>query len=213
MRVVLTGPESSGKTALTVFLAERFRVPFAPEYARAFLEAHGPDYTYELLLDMSRAHVAFQRERVPAHAPLGLLDTDLLNYKVWCEVVFGRCHGPILRAIERESDHVYLLCAPDLPWEPDPLRENPHDRGRLFERHLREIERLGRPYRTVRGRGPARFAAAEAAFRELCAGGAGGPDRGPPPERGRRAAARRPRAAARPAEKALPRVAAGSAFR
>ena len=167
LRVVLAGPECTGKSTLTAHLARRFAAPAAPEYARLYLEARGPAYDYELLRDLARQHLAWQRERVPESAPQGVFDTDLINYKIWCEVVFGRCHGEILAALDREANHVYLLCAPDLPWEPDPLRENPHDRPALFERHRSEIERLGRPYVVVAGRGAARLRCAEAGFRNL----------------------------------------------
>jgi nicotinamide riboside kinase len=167
VRVVLTGPESTGKSLLTAHLARRCGVPCAMEYARAYLEARGPAYDYDLLLDIARGHLAHQRGCVPEAAPLGIFDTDLLNYKIWCEVVFGRCHREILDALERETNHVYLLCAPDVPWVPDPLRENPHDRDQLFDRHRREIERLGRRYAVVEGLGDARYANAEAALRTL----------------------------------------------
>lgn len=167
VRVVLTGPESTGKSLLTAHLARRFDVPCAMEYARAYLEAHGPAYDYDLLLDIAMGHLAHQRACVPEAAPLGMLDTDLINYKIWCEVVFGCCHPEILDALEREDHHVYLLCAPDVPWAPDPLRENPHDRDKLFDRHRREIERLGRRYAVVEGLGEARYANGEAAIRTL----------------------------------------------
>lgn len=167
LRIVLAGPESSGKSTLAAYLATAFGVPFAPEFAREHLEAHGSRYDYDLLLALSRGHLASQRQRVPDAALLGVLDTDLLNYKIWCESVFGRCHPEILAGIDAERDHVYLLCRPDLPWEPDPLRENPADRERLFDLHVAEIERLRRPYAVIRGAGPARIACAERAFRRL----------------------------------------------
>ncbi len=167
LRIVLAGPESSGKSTLAVHLATAFDVPLAPEYAREYLEAHGPRYDYDLLLPMSRGHVASQRRHVPDTAAFGILDTDLLNYKIWSEVVFGRCHPEILAGIDAEDDHVYLLCYPDLPWIPDPLRENPSDRDRLFALHVREIERLGRAFVVIRGIGTARFECAERAFRRL----------------------------------------------
>ena len=164
LRIVLAGPESTGKSSLTVHLAQRFRVPCAMEYARLYLEKNGPDYDYDLLLHLSRGHLAYQRERVPDIAPVGLFDTDLLNYKIWCEVVYGRCHAEILAALEQETNHAYLLCAPDLPWTPDPLRENPDDREKLFDLHVREIERLNRPYCVIEGLGDDRLRAAEAAY-------------------------------------------------
>lgn len=170
LRIVATGPESTGKSVLVERLAREFGVPHAPEYARIYLERHGPSYDLPLLRRLASAHLAYQRRRVPRRAPVGLLDTDLINYKIWCEVVYGRCPPGILRALEAETNHVYLLCAPDLPWEPDPLREGRSQRRMLYHRHLAEIRRLGRPYRIIRGRGEARFACAAAAFRELAAG-------------------------------------------
>lgn len=166
-RIVLAGPESSGKSCLTAHLAERFGVPHAKEYARIYMEQHGPAYDYDLLLGMSRAHRAYQKTCVPDTAPIGLLDTDLINYKIWSEVAYGRCHPEILEAIEQEAEHVYILCYPDLPWEPDPLREHPEKRLMLFERHLQEIERLGRRCRVISGEGRERYLRAEQAYQEL----------------------------------------------
>jgi nicotinamide riboside kinase len=167
IRIVLTGPESTGKSALTHALARRFSVPSADEYARRYLETHGPDYDADLLLEIARGHRLHQQVCVPPSEPVGLLDTDLINYAIWFEVVFGQCPDEVLHAMERETHHAYLLCAPDLPWEPDPLRENPDDREHLFDLHRARIEHLGRPYRIIRGIGHARTTCAEAAYREL----------------------------------------------
>jgi len=167
MRIVLTGAESSGKSTLTRQLAERFDLPFALEFARFFLEKSGPEYDLNLLEKMADLHQTYQLQKIPTSVPIGFFDTDLLNYKIWAEEVFGQCPQKILSDIELESSHTYLLCAPDLPWESDPLRENPHDRERLFERHLAEIKNLGRPYEIVRGTGNERLANAKAALKRL----------------------------------------------
>ena len=167
MRIVLTGAESSGKSTLTRQLGERLRLPSAPEYARFYLEKHGPQTDLPLLIRLSGLHRAYQREQVTPDALLGIFDTDLINYKIWAEEVFGKCPEEIERGIAEEAGHVYLLCAPDIPWEPDPLRENPYDRERIFELHRKEIERLGRRYEIVRGAGDARLVCAEAAVKRL----------------------------------------------
>jgi nicotinamide riboside kinase len=169
VRIVVTGPESTGKSSLTRYLAQRFRVPYALEYARAYLEANGPGYDYAQLQRMAREHLAYQADHVPPHAPLGLFDTDLTNYRIWSEELFGACSPELIQTEEAEIHHRYLLCAPDLPWEPDPLREAPDTlrREQLFERHRLELERLKRPYITIRGAGPTRQQNAEAAFRQL----------------------------------------------
>lgn len=166
-RIVLTGAESSGKTSLTRALAERFRLPGAEEYARIYLEERGPEYTLETLLDMSRLHIEWQEKNVPPEALLGIFDTDHINYKIWAEEVFGVCPDQIRNGIEQEAHHLYLVCAPDLPWEPDPLRESPDQLDYLFDRHLAEIEQLGRPFEIVRGTGEQRIRCAEAAFEKL----------------------------------------------
>lgn len=167
MRIVLTGPECSAKSTLTQALGEKLSLPYALEFARFYLEKQGPEYDYELLRNMAHMHCQYQREQVPAGAPLGIFDTDLINYKIWAQEVFGQCPPEIIKGIGEESDHLYLLCAPDLPWESDPLRENPNDRDRLFESHRAEIERLGRRYEIVSGTGEARLACAEAGLRRL----------------------------------------------
>ena len=160
VRVVVTGPESSGKTTLTLELAERLNIPFALEYSRVYIAEHGPEYEYDTLLTMAREHLVYQREQVPEAAPIGLFDTDLTNYKIWCQEAFGRCHDELLKWEKAESDHVYLLCAPDIEWESDPLREHEGQRDYLFELHVQEIQRLGRPYSIVRGLGDARLESA-----------------------------------------------------
>ena len=166
-RIVLTGAESSAKSTLTRQLGEHFQLPVALEYARIWLEENGPDYTEESLMTMFREHLTYQQKQIPTEQPLGIFDTDLINYKIWFEEVFGHCPREIIVAIRQETSHIYLLCAPDLPWEPDPLRENPDDRDRLFERHRVEIETLGRPYAIIRGIGTERLTNAQAALKQL----------------------------------------------
>ncbi|NOQ41414.1 MAG: AAA family ATPase [Desulfuromusa sp.] len=167
IRIVVTGAESSGKSSLTQHLGNIFGLPYALEYARYYLEENGPEYDLEGLREMSRLHLIYQQEKVPSSAPCGIFDTDLINYKIWAEEVFGCCPAEISSGIEQESSHVYLLCKPDLPWEPDLLRENRYDCQRLYQRHLDEIIRLKRPYEEVEGCGRERMANAEAALCRL----------------------------------------------
>jgi len=167
LRIVLTGAESSGKSSLSRHLGEVFKLPYALEYARIYLEENGPEYNLEQLKEMSRKHLNYQQEKVPISAPCGIFDTDLINYKIWAEEVFGHCPEEISRGIEQESSHVYLLCKPDIPWEADPLRENSGNLHFLYQRHLDEIIRLNRPYEVVEGLGQERQANAEAALSRL----------------------------------------------
>ena len=148
-------------------MGEVFDLPYALEFARFYLEEHGPEYNLELLKKMSRLHLNYQQEQVPADSPVGIFDTDLINYMIWSEKVFGSCPPEILAGMEEEKDHVYLICEPDLPWQPDPLRENQYDRQELFQNHIDNVVRLNRPYALVNGSGQARLKNGEVAFRHM----------------------------------------------
>ncbi len=167
MRIIITGAESSGKSTLAEHLGRQFNLPYALEYARCYLEKNGPDYDLDLLIRLSGLHLEYQQTEVDPAVPIGIFDTDMINFKIWAEEVFGHCPDQVLDRIEKESSHVYLLCKPDLPWEPDLLRENPDDRDMLYQRHLGEIKRLNRPYLIVEGVGTQRLANAETALRYL----------------------------------------------
>lgn len=90
------------------------------------------------------------RVRIP-EMPLMLYDTDMITIKIWSQEKFGRVHPAIDELVaETHYDH-WLLCRPDIPWEADPLRENPHDRDRLFEVYERTLKELNKPYTVVEG--------------------------------------------------------------
>lgn len=167
IRIVLTGAESSGKSTLAIFLGRELGLPVALEYARAHLEREGPGYDYQTVHKIARGHLAHQAREVPPDAPLGIFDTDLLNFQIWCELAYGRCEPWLAKQAAAETRHRYLLCRPDIPWQPDPLREYPEGREWLFEKHLAAVRSSGRDYELVEGRGPRRRANALAAARKL----------------------------------------------
>jgi nicotinamide riboside kinase len=164
--IVLTGPESTGKSALCRALSAHFQIPYVREYARWYLENLGKDYDYRRLQRLARLHKSYQQSQLPPEGPV-LLDTDLLNYYLWSQIVFGKVDAWVAAAMREEQHHRYLLTYPDLPWQPDPLRENPHDRKTLFQRHERQISSLGRPYRIIRSSGTTRLENAIRAVSDL----------------------------------------------
>ena len=171
-RIVLSGPESSGKSTLATALAATFGLPVATEYARVHLDAGKPyPQSPEALAALAREHLAWQRRHVPGDAPCGIFDTDLLNYHIWADVAFGRVPEEITQGLAAERHHIHLLCEPDLPWQPDPLREFPdlEKRRALFDRHARELQARGNRFIIIRGQGPARLQAATQAITEILA--------------------------------------------
>ncbi|HCL83137.1 MAG TPA: ATPase [Chitinophagaceae bacterium] len=136
-KIVVTGPESTGKSTLSGQLALKYQTQWVPEFAREYLTALGRPYTYDDLLIIARGQIAME-DRITANlkSPLVFMDTDLYVIKVWCEYVFGKCHPFILDEIVKRKYDAYLLCNTDLPWVADTLREYPDHKTRYQLYHI-----------------------------------------------------------------------------
>ena len=149
MIVVLTGPESSGKTTLATALAVRYACPWVPEYARDYLRP-GQAYTPRDLLAIAHAQSAAERSRMGEHELL-VVDTDVQTIRIWWQERYGPAPAPLSRDTHLAQPRMYLLCKPDMPWQPDALRENPLDRDRLFDIYVQDLKRRDAEYLIVHG--------------------------------------------------------------
>lgn len=157
-KIVIIGPESTGKSTLCEQLANHYGTLWCPEFARQYLLKHGMDYSYDDLLTIARGQLdledkfveevtrieSLQNENDANSAvdkisrrespELLFIDTDMYVMKVWCEFVFGNCHRYILDHIVNRTYDLYLLCNVDLPWVKDELREypDPETRNKLY---------------------------------------------------------------------------------
>lgn len=164
--IVITGPESTGKTTLAVSLSTELGLPLVPEVAREQLADSQFMYSEA---DVYRMAVAQHRSQLEALAryPLVLADTDLLTYRIWLAIRYGGCSSWVKALHLRSRPVHYLLCSPDLPWEADPLREHPHDRQMLFACHQQILDAEGWPYSIVSGTDQVRTEMAWSAIRDL----------------------------------------------
>lgn len=138
-KIVIIGPESTGKSTLCEQLANHYQTIWVREYAREYLLKHGMKYTYETLLDIAKGQVVDEQlavdrwstvkttsgQRATSNDQPLFIDTDMYVMKVWCEFVFEKCHHWILNRIAERKYDLYLLCNIDLPWVKDELREYP----------------------------------------------------------------------------------------
>ena len=137
-KIVIIGPESTGKSTLCEQLAAHYNTQWVPEYAREFLNTYGTNYTFENLGEIAKGQLEGEQlainnmeqevgniQKGAAKATPLFIDTDLYVMKVWSEIVFNKCDNKILTQITQRSYDLYLLCNTDLPWVKDSLREYP----------------------------------------------------------------------------------------
>lgn len=168
---VLTGPESSGKTTLAQALSERLRWPVLPELARGYLTQRAMDTAQEPYRYRPSDLIALVRAQQVLEAPVDetehcILDTDLLTLTTWWQEKYGPVPALFNEAWSSQLPRFYLLCRPDLPWETDPLRENPQDRERLFGLCEQQLRRRGCQYAICDGAGTSRAENALAIIRQ-----------------------------------------------
>lgn len=125
-KIVILGPESTGKSTLCQQLADHYKTTWVPEYAREYLLKNGTDYSYDDLLTIAQGQYDLQKQyEANCDCNLLIIDTDMHVMKVWCEFVFGKCHNWITDKLKTETHDLYMLCKNDLPWVKDELREYP----------------------------------------------------------------------------------------
>lgn len=139
MKVVITGPESTGKSRLTEALAKHYKISFVEEYARQYLQETKGKYEAKDLLEIAHGQIKLEDEAKKEAPKFLLCDTGLEVIRIWSEWKYGKCDPTILKeAKERQAD-LFILLKPDIPWMPDPLRENPDDREELYEQYKKTL--------------------------------------------------------------------------
>jgi NadR type nicotinamide-nucleotide adenylyltransferase len=166
LKIVIIGPESTGKSTLCEELAQHYDAPWCPEFAREYLLTYGTDYQYEDLLTIAKGQLAMEDEytieaeqnwktqqKPTSPKPLLFIDTDMYVMKVWNEFVFGKCHQWIIDQIVERKYDLYLLCHTDIPWEKDELREYPdlETREKLFHMYKDILINQSVPWANIRG--------------------------------------------------------------
>lgn len=134
-KIVIIGPESTGKSTLSSQLAEYYKTCWCPEFAREYLLHRGNKYSFEDLLNIAHGQLELEDTLLAqAKNDFYFIDTDMYVMKVWCEVAFEQCHTWILKQIALRSYDLFFLCDVDLPWVKDELREYPdlNFRKKLF---------------------------------------------------------------------------------
>jgi nicotinamide riboside kinase len=150
-------------------LAQHYAEPWVPEVARAYLEGLNRPYTYEDLLQIGKQQMNLEDELALTATRFLFCDTDLRVIQVWSQHRFGKVDPWVLEEIARRTYDLILLCAPDLPWQADPLREHPEleMRQQFFEVYQQLTEASGFPWALISGETAERLSAAIQAVEQL----------------------------------------------
>lgn len=155
-RVVVAGAESTGKTTLARALAQHYRTAWVPEYGREYWEGR------RYLNDQSWTSAEFrhiartQQANVDAaarNADHGLIvvDTDALVTSVWHRRYVGGDDPEVVRLRRAHPPDLYLVCAPDFPWQQDGTRESADQRVAMYQATLDLVRASGASWAAVAG--------------------------------------------------------------
>jgi NadR type nicotinamide-nucleotide adenylyltransferase len=152
-RILILGPESTGKSTLAEDLAHHFGEPWVPEFAREYLEKLDRPYQFEDLAEIGKGQVKLEDQLAEKAKKYLFCDTDLRVIHIWSEHRFGKTAPWVFHEIPQRTYDLILLTATDLPWEPDPLREYPQLEMReyFFEKYRKLVEGSGFPFSIVSG--------------------------------------------------------------
>ena len=168
IRIAVTGPESTGKTTLALQLAQMYKGQYIPEFAREYVEKLPRHYTFDDVETIARIQTDQYIATTSGSEQLFFFDTWLIITKVWFQWVFGKTPPWLENKILECPIDLFLLCLPDLPWEPDPVRENGgENRLRLLDQYRNELKHYGFNFVEIGGIGEARIQAGMDAVNKL----------------------------------------------
>lgn len=152
-RILILGPESTGKSTLAEDLATYYGEPWVPEFAREYLEKIDRPYEYGDLVEIGKGQVQAEDNLALKAQKFLFVDTDLRVIHIWSEHRFAQTDPWVMDQLAKRTYDLILLTDTDLPWTPDPLREYPEleIRQYFFDKYLKLAQESGFPYLVVSG--------------------------------------------------------------
>lgn len=158
LKIAVVGPESTGKSTMSAYLAKHYQTVWVPEYAREYCEKLSEAPTVEDEVKMFWGQIALEKEIIQqANTNILICDTTILTVKIWCDALFGYTPVEVLDELPRHYYDLYLLMDIDLPWQDDPLRDFPTRRPHFMNVWQQELQALNARYVIISGSGQQRY--------------------------------------------------------
>jgi NadR type nicotinamide-nucleotide adenylyltransferase len=162
VKIVLFGPESTGKTTLSQQLARHYNTVWVPEYAREYLQNKWNNFRKtcenEDLIPIAKGQIKLENELAKKADKILFCDTDLLETKVYSQEYYGGFVDPDLDKAAKTNEYdLYLLTYIDTPWEADDLRDRPEMRLEMFQAFENALKTHGKKYIILKGGRKKRF--------------------------------------------------------
>ena len=172
LRIVLFGPESTGKTTMAKSLALHYNTQWVPEFARDYLQQkwdnHKEVCSQEDLKIIAAGQIALENKALQTANDFLFCDTNILVTQAWSETHFdGYCDPLILRAAERFQYDFYFLTDIDVPWLSDDLRDSPNQRSQMFTHFKKLLNTYNCNYATLSGSHEERLKTANKIIKKL----------------------------------------------
>ncbi len=169
LKVVVIGPESTGKSTLSEQLATHYQTVWVPEYARQYLEELPRPYEQHDLLTIAKGQLALEDQQAAQANKVLICDTDLHVINFWSEFKYKTTDPWIVEQIKTRQYDLYLLTYIDIPWEEDPLREYPDPQMReyFYSVYKDLVSASGTPWVEIKGSFEERRSSAVAAVDNL----------------------------------------------
>ena len=156
LKIVLFGPECTGKTTLAKLLANHYKSQWVPEFAREYLQKKWDKFqkvcTKEDLLNIVSGQLKMESNKISKARKFLFCDTNILVTRIWSETHFdGYCDPEIIKLSEKLSYDYYLLTSIDVPWKKDDLRDRPYDREKMFSYFKDTLDNNNKPYSIIKG--------------------------------------------------------------
>jgi len=169
-KIAVVGPESTGKSSMSAYLAKHYQTVWVPEYARDYCANLTEPCTWQDEINMFYGQLDLEAEMLPLANELIICDTTFITVKIWSDYTFGRTPQEVLDELPKHTYDLYLLLNIDLPWEEDPLRNFPHMREHFMEVWVKELQALDARYVLISGVGEDRYEGAVRVIDEFLAG-------------------------------------------